>query len=124
MFKSDLLGSLEQKIMNILWESENSLKPAEVLQQLGNHIAYTTVLTVLTRMYDKQLLKRKRAGKAYVYSPSETKQNFAHQRLHSLFHRVLDNYGELAISQFVDTLKNNANDLNALEEYLKNAHQE
>ncbi|PIU69289.1 hypothetical protein COS81_00550 [candidate division WWE3 bacterium CG06_land_8_20_14_3_00_42_16] len=123
MVKSNLLGSLEQKIMNILWESETPLKPSEVLLRLENKVAYTTVMTVLSRLYDKGLLKRQKGGKAYVYTFQKSKQKFARSRLDKLYHQVLDNYGEFAISQFVDTLKKNENDLNALEEYLKNTHE-
>jgi predicted transcriptional regulator len=53
---SVILGELEQKVMDIMWAREDSLKPAEVLESLNSDLAYTTVMTILKRLSDKGLL--------------------------------------------------------------------
>lgn len=114
-----LLGALEQKIMLVLWQSDCPLKPSQVLARLEHQHAYTTVMTVLKRLTDKKLLKRKRDGKAYLYSPKRNKKLFAENRLGKLFDEVIGNFGDLAISQFVDSIKKDKKDLKILTEYLK-----
>ena len=116
-----MLGSLEQKIMDVIWAADHSLKPAEVLVALGDKYAYTTIMTELKRMADKHILNRKLVGKAYVYTPAKDKGVFAKNCLCNLFSNVVDSYGPLAISQFVDTLKTNPKDLDILKKYLHEA---
>jgi predicted transcriptional regulator len=41
----------------------------EVHEALGGDLAYTTVATVLTRLVDKGVLMRRRAGRAHEYVP-------------------------------------------------------
>ncbi len=120
--KTEMLGSLQAKIMNILWKAKKPLKPSEVLEQLNDHYAYTTVMTILSRLSDKKLLKRELIGKVYFYSPVSDRKNFIETNLKDIYGDLVDSYGNLAISQFVDTIKTNKKDMDALKEYLK-AHQ-
>lgn len=60
--------ALETAVMDVLWDAGVPLSPAEVRQQLDLERAYTTVMTVLVRLWNKGLLDRSKAGKAYVYT--------------------------------------------------------
>jgi len=113
-----LLGSLEQKIMDILWQSPRPLKPAEVLDKLTGDYAYTTIMTELKRMADKKLLSRQLKGRVYFYAPLKSKKDFAQGCLCGLFGNLVGSYGDLAISQFVDAVKQNKDDLKVLRDYL------
>lgn len=42
----------------------------EQLAHEGSELAYTTVMTVLARLHKKGLLKRKRDGNRFLYSPA------------------------------------------------------
>jgi predicted transcriptional regulator len=95
-----MLGGLEQKIMEVLWESSQPLKPSAVLSQMKGKYAYTTIMTVLKRMADKKLVKRQLKGNAYYYQAATDKAIFASDCLDDLFSRVIDSYGDLAISSF------------------------
>jgi predicted transcriptional regulator len=95
-----MLGGLEQKIMEVLWGSKESLKPSAVLCQLKGDYAYTTIMTVLKRMADKKLVKRRLKGNAYFYQAATDKATFASGCLDDLFARVLDSYGDLAVASF------------------------
>jgi predicted transcriptional regulator len=118
MVKTDLLGSLEQKIMDILWTANTPQKPAQVLKKLKGKYAYTTIMTVLKRMTDKCVLERKLIGKVYFYSPLANKEKFIKSNLSGIFNELVDSYGQLAISQFVDTIKSNKEDLKLLQKFL------
>lgn len=119
---TEMLGSLQAKIMNILWRSKKPLKPAEVLAKLSDDHAYTTVITILSRLTDKKLLKRQLVGKAYFYSPVSDKKQFISANLKDIYGDLVDSYGQIAISQFVDVIKDNKKDLAALKQYL-DSHQ-
>lgn len=95
-----MLGGLEQKIMEVLWTSSESLKPSAVLSQLKGDYAYTTIMTVLKRMSDKKLVRRRLKGNTYYYRALTDKATFAAGCLDDLFCRVLDSYGDLAIASF------------------------
>lgn len=88
-----MLGGLEQKIMDTLWASTTPLKPSEIVKTLKNSHAYTTITTVLKRMYDKKLVKRRQKGNVFYYSPVIDKSSYACECLDDLFERLFDSYG-------------------------------
>lgn len=106
-----MLGGLEQKIMEILWNSSEPLKPSTVLAQIKGEYAYTTIMTVLKRMTDKKLVKRQLEGNAYFYSAATDKAIFASTCLDDLFARVMDSYGDLAITSFKKIAKKSGSTL-------------
>lgn len=60
--------------MEILWmDGECSVR--QVAERIGRHIAYTTVMTTLTRLNKKGLAHRRTppSGRAFFYSPSFSK---------------------------------------------------
>lgn len=118
--KTNLLGPLEQQVMEILWLSPDPLKPLDVLKQMKGEYAYTTIMTILKRLTDKNFACRKLAGKAFLYAPCHCKEEFVKENLSGIFNGLVNSYGKLAISQFVDTLKTDPSDLKLLQDYLKN----
>ncbi|TRZ51996.1 hypothetical protein D4S03_04180 [bacterium] len=116
--ESKLFGSLEQQIIDVLWRANKPLKPVEVLKRLKGNYAYTTIMTVLKRMSDKKVLSRKLVGVAYIYSPVCNKENYIKKSLNSLYGNLVDTYGDLAISQFVDIVKKDKGDMNLLKQFV------
>jgi predicted transcriptional regulator len=61
----------EFELMDILWSAgEASVK--EVWQKVlpQRQLAYTTVMTVLDKMYRKGIITQRKQGKAYLYTPA------------------------------------------------------
>lgn len=116
---SKLFGPLEEQVMNILWEAKKPLRPQEVLGKLGGDHAYTTIMTVLKRMADKKILSRKMCGKAFEYCPCLEKDVFVKKNLSAIYGNLVNDFGGLAISQFVDEIKDNKEDLALLKQYLE-----
>lgn len=114
------LGELEQKIMNIIWLSKESLKPADVLERLEEDYAYTTIMTLLSRLYDKGFLKRELKGKAYFYKAAKSKAEFGRNMLKNLYKSLFDDYGDLALVQFMDSVKDSPEDMRKLKSFLEN----
>ncbi|WP_198955445.1 MULTISPECIES: BlaI/MecI/CopY family transcriptional regulator [unclassified Frankia] len=95
-------GDLERTVMETLRSAARPLTPREVQNLLGGDLAYTTVLTILTRLYDKGLLDRQRAGRAHAYSPVTDEAGMTVRRLH----QVLDEAPgrEIVLARFLGSL--------------------
>lgn len=72
------LGDLEAAVMAVLWGAEGTLSVRQVLERLQPEraIAYTTVMTVMDRLFKKGHLVRVAAGNAYLYSPAATRADY------------------------------------------------
>ncbi|MCK9900952.1 BlaI/MecI/CopY family transcriptional regulator [Frankia sp. Cpl3] len=95
-------GDLERTVMETLRRAARPLTPREVQNLLGDDLAYTTVLTILTRMHDKGLLGRRRSGRAHAYSPVTDEAGMAVRRLHQLLDEGPSR--EIVLAQFLGSL--------------------
>jgi predicted transcriptional regulator len=62
-------GELEGDVLGLLWAADTPMTPGEIHAALGRDLAYTTVATVLTRLHDKGLVDREKAGRTHAYRP-------------------------------------------------------
>jgi predicted transcriptional regulator len=67
------LGALERDVMNLAW-ARPEITVRDCCDHLGASIAYTTVMTTMDRLFKKRLLARRKAGRAFVYRASATRQ--------------------------------------------------
>jgi len=73
------LHELEAAIMDVVWRKDlREFAVSEVLGVLEKQrdIAYTTVMTTLSRLHDKGVLTRVRDGKRYLYSSKLSREQF------------------------------------------------
>ena len=72
------LGELESAILSLLWDQQAKLPVRKVQECLGREqmLAYTTIMTVLDRMFDKGLVAREKDGKAFVYWPTLSREAY------------------------------------------------
>ncbi|MEO3799768.1 BlaI/MecI/CopY family transcriptional regulator [Nonomuraea sp. B1E8] len=72
------LGELESTIMDRMWARRRPATVRDVLEDLRQDrtIAYTTVMTVMDNLHTKGLLKRRSAGRAYLYEPVASKEAY------------------------------------------------
>jgi BlaI family penicillinase repressor len=78
-----MLSGRELDVMNVLWE-RGSATVSEVLEELQDELAYTTVLTILRRLEEKGHVRHDADGKAHRYLPlvrREEAQDSAIQRV-------------------------------------------
>jgi len=61
-------GALERQVLACLGAAGRPLTPGEVLADLGGGLAYTTVMTTLSRLHAKGALTREQTGRAYAYA--------------------------------------------------------
>jgi len=73
------LGPLEREVMELVWRnyesnSETSVRDAHLA--FAERLAYTTLMTTLDRLHKKGLLERRKDGRAFIYSPRVSPQEF------------------------------------------------
>jgi predicted transcriptional regulator len=80
------LGPLESAIMCALWDTPEPLKVTGVTERLAypRDLAYTTVMTVLTILCRKDLARRRRNGRAWLYAPTLSRDDYLAQRVRDL----------------------------------------
>lgn len=79
--QSTSVGELEASVLAALWDSGELATP-DVFNHVGRPrgLAYTTILTVLQRLYRKGLVSRRGEGKAHVYSAALSREQFSERR--------------------------------------------
>jgi len=79
-------GTLESEVLGILRASAGPLTPGEVREQLAGQpeLAYSTVVTIMSRLQAKGLLSRQRAGRGFCYAPVDGASLAAGRMSHAL----------------------------------------
>ncbi len=101
------IGDLEADIMSVVWE-KGRVTVQEVLEALAPNrsLAYTTVMTVMSRLAEKGMLNREKEGRAFVYSAAVPQERAAGSLLQSLVRRLYDGATGKAIAQLLETEEN------------------
>ncbi|MEU0170550.1 BlaI/MecI/CopY family transcriptional regulator [Streptomyces iakyrus] len=73
------LGDLEAEIMDRLWRWKRPATVREVVDDINKDrpLAYTTVMTVTNILYNKGWLLRGKQGRAWVYTPVRSREEYA-----------------------------------------------
>lgn len=79
-------GSLENVILKTIWDIEENNNSTNVItvnnvysviSATNKQRAYTTIKTVMDRLVDKQILKRVKAGKKFIYKSRTSRSEAA-----------------------------------------------
>jgi len=99
------LGPLETAVMDRLWKRRTATV-RDIVDDLGKSrsLAYTTVMTIMTRLHAKGLLLRERDGKTYVYRPAFSRDEHRARLSHDLVRGLVDEFGDVALAQFTAEL--------------------
>src|ERR1700742_3417045 len=95
-------GELEAAALAALQEAGGPLSPGQGRARLGAGLAYTPLVTILSRLFDKGVLTRHKAGRSYAYAPVADEPGLAARRMT----RVLDGEAdrEAVLARFVSGL--------------------
>jgi predicted transcriptional regulator len=120
-----VLGELQTAVMELLWE-EPGLTVNEVEERLQRRreIAHTTVLTTLDRMHRKGYLTREKQGKAFIYAPRYSREEFEQGMAQEVLGALLGQFTEPALSAFVDLVSEDAGTLDRLDELIQEKRQQ
>jgi predicted transcriptional regulator len=100
--KRRAMGELESEVLSMLWSADAPLTPGEVLERLKGSIAYTSAMTILTRLWQKGLVERELRGRAYAYQPIVSEAELVARRMQATLDGSSDR--EAALSRFVGSL--------------------
>ena len=95
-------GELESAVLGVLHAAGEPLAPGTVRERLGGDLAYTTVVTILSRLHAKGVLERARAGRAYLYAPVADEPGLAARRMATVLAAEPDR--EAVLARFVSGL--------------------
>lgn len=69
------LGKLERQVLDETWR-RHEVSVRDIYLAFEEAIAYTTLMTTLDRLYKKRLLDRRKDGRAFLYSPAFSPEEF------------------------------------------------
>lgn len=105
-----LLGTLEYQVMRALWAgAPTNVRTVRdrinISRAPDDHLAYTTVMTVLGRLHDKGVLERVKVGRGYDYAPRFDEPGLVEHLGRQEVSGLVDRYGPVALAQFAVALQ-------------------
>ena len=98
------LGKLERETLEEVWR-RGEASVGEVHAAFGERVAYTTLMTTLDRLYKKGLVSRAKSGRAFLYSPRVTREEFERFVAQDIIDGLLDGGGaEPLLACIVETV--------------------
>jgi predicted transcriptional regulator len=110
-------GPLEAEVMDAVWAAEAPVSVRDVMGRLNDGrpepLAYTTVMTVMSRLAEKEALVRSPVGRSYVYEAT------AADPAGIAVKNVIRTYGDEAMAHFVDQARGDPELLRRMEQLLR-----
>jgi BlaI family transcriptional regulator, penicillinase repressor len=101
------LHELEAEVMEELWRSGEAPVRA-VMDALNARVskkrAYTTYMTIMSRLHKKGMLVRRREGKTDFYAPSQDRDEYLAVRARAEVEGLVAQYGDVALSNFAQQM--------------------
>ena len=98
------LHELETEVMDAVWAGGEETTVRRVMEELNAGSspdrAYTTFMTVMSRLDDKGLLKRRREGKTDIYRPVMSREDYLAARAEAEVGALVDQFGDVALTHF------------------------
>jgi len=107
-------GELEGDVLAALWAHGGPATLGDLLTGLGGDLAGNTVQTILTRLWRKGVVTRRRSGHGYLYAPSTAPAQLLADRMRAELESRTDRHAVLR--RFVTGLS--ATDADALRAFL------
>ncbi|HYW46606.1 MAG TPA: BlaI/MecI/CopY family transcriptional regulator [Bryobacteraceae bacterium] len=101
--RSSTLTGQELEIMKIVWERE-SVTVRDVYEALleRRKVAYTTVMTMLKILEQKQYVKKNQTDRAYVYRAAQPKRQVVGDMVREFVNRVFNGSAEPLLVHLVE----------------------
>ena len=106
------LGELQAEVMATFWDTGEATV-RDVVEQLNGRrrkkLAYTTVLTLVSRLWSRGLLARESEGRGFRYRPAKSRDELLADLSDELINRLFSDFGEIAVARLgtkLDALDN------------------
>jgi predicted transcriptional regulator len=111
-----LLGPLEAEVVRAAWTAGEPVSVRQLLDRVNTgrspELAYTTVMTVMNRLAEKEVLRRRKHGRGYLYEP------VADDSAGLAVRGVMRDFGDAAMTHFVEEARSNPEALRRLRRLL------
>ena len=99
------LGDLQAAVMEIFWGRE-SATVREVAEELNKKrsLAYTTVLTLVSRLWSRGLLAREQEGRGFRYRAAKSRDDFLAELSDQLIDRIFSDFGAIGVARLGERL--------------------
>lgn len=99
------LSELERTAMDQVWAADHEVSVREVLDGINasssKERAYTTVMTIMSRLQAKTMVSKRRESKSDLFSPTVSKAEYLEARAKIELDALVGEYGEIARALFV-----------------------
>ena len=107
------ISDLEIEIMKIIWKKEKTtvrevheeLLMKETREKTNGFTPYTTVMSILSALTDKGILKRDKSAKTYLYSANVDQKELTKSIINTISDRLLDRASRELVSNFLSKLE-------------------
>ena len=89
-------GELEALVLSALREADGPATAGWVQERLGGDLAYTTVITILTRLLGKGVVTRERVGRSFAWTPDSDQAGLAARKMRKVLDAESDRGAVLA----------------------------
>jgi predicted transcriptional regulator len=108
------ISNLEAEIMKIIWARDNVtvrkvheiMLKKEIESKEQGFIPYTTVMSTMTTLAEKGLLKQDKTAKTYIYSAVVDKKELSKSIIKSVSDKLLEDSARSMVSRFLSDSKN------------------
>jgi predicted transcriptional regulator len=116
------LTDVELEIMQVLWDLERGTvrEVYEVLRE-RRQVAYTTVMTMMGILEEKGHVRRRKEGRAFLYTPARPRQKVIASMVDEFVGRVFGGSAKPLVLGLAKDKKLSAEDLREIERMLKDA---
>jgi predicted transcriptional regulator len=103
---AEVLGPLEAEVMEVVWtQGEVTVREVHEVLRRSRRIAYTTVMTTMGRLADKDLLHRLEDSRAHRFTARISREEYASSTVESVVDWLIAQFGDPAVAYFLDRVE-------------------
>lgn len=122
-----ILGNLESEIMELIWRKDVEVTVRDIFEELclKREIAYTTVMTIMGRLAEKKILKKRKKGNTSYFIPAMSREEFTTSVVGNVVDSLLEDFAEATFAHFASRVKGSDQEkINKLEKMLEKAEED
>ena len=115
------LGEAELAVLRVLWDfgPQTVREVMTHMHDRGRKVAYTTVLTFLTRLEQKGFVTSDKADLAYIYRAKVSRENVTRSRVRSLIEQLYDGATGPMVLQLIENGRFTSDEIAQLRKLIK-----
>ncbi|HLR32885.1 MAG TPA: BlaI/MecI/CopY family transcriptional regulator [Fodinibius sp.] len=115
------LGETEMEVLHHVWELEEATV-RQVRERIleTREVAYTTIMTVMKNLAEKDYLKYRKEGVTYVYSPARKPDSVRSSLIGDLMKKVFKGSPKELVQALVNSNDLSKNDLDEIKQMIDN----